>query len=251
LLRAEQKNARPTDGQTHIYRLTHPLGEWVVEQAKQQALPEALLVFDYSGYGAKVSAVETLLNQSGILHLQRYSIESLERLEDHLIFAAQTDNGEFLPMETAQKLMQLSAYVVETVVVSTSARLLERLEHERNTIMREVNTRNLGFFEQEVNKLDAWADDLKDSLEDAIHELDKAIKQARRDAKIALTLEEKLVLQKLQKKLEAERNQQRRSLFDQQDAIDARREALIGRLEEKLNKRTVMEDLFTIRWSII
>jgi adenine-specific DNA-methyltransferase len=64
-------------------------------------------------------------------------------------------------------------------------------------------------------------------------------------------LEEKLVLQKLQKKLEAERNQQRRSLFDQQDAIDARRETLIGRLEEKLNKRTVMEDLFTIRWSVV
>jgi hypothetical protein len=49
-------------------------------------------------------------------------------------------------------------------------------------------------------KLDAWADDPKDDIERSIKELDKEdIRQVRKDAKLASTLEEKLALQEQQK----------------------------------------------------
>lgn len=124
------------------------------------------------------------------------------------------------------------------------------LETERNQVEKNVNDRNLTFFEDEVNKLDAWADDLKEGLEQSIKELDKEIKQVRREAKIAPTLEEKLSLQKQQKKLESQRNRNRRDLFDKQDEVDERREALIESLEGKLNKKTTIETLFTVQWSV-
>lgn len=124
------------------------------------------------------------------------------------------------------------------------------LEAERNQVEKSVNDRNLSFFEQEVNKLDAWADDLKEGLEASIKELDKEIKQVRREAKIAPTLEEKLALQKQQKKLESLRNKSRRDLFDKQDEVDERREELIESLEAKLNKKTKLETLFTVQWSV-
>jgi hypothetical protein len=101
-----------------------------------------------------------------------------------------------------------------------------------------------------VNKLDAWADDLKEGLEEAIKALDQDIKQVRREAKIAATLEEKLVLQKQQRQLESQRNKSRRELFDRQDEVDERREALIGTLEGKLDKQTRQDDLFTIQWRV-
>ena len=87
-----------------------------------------------------------------------------------------------------------------------------------------------------MNKLDAWADDLKEGLEASIKELDKQIKEVRREAKIVVTLEEKLALQKQQKNLESQRNKSRRELFDKQDEVDGRREELIESLEGKLNK---------------
>ena len=108
----------------------------------------------------------------------------------------------------------------------------------------------MSFFEQEVNKLDAWADDLKEGLEASIKELDKQIKEVRREAKIAVTLEEKLALQKQQKTLESQRNKSRRELFDKQDEVDERREELIESLEGKLNKKTTIETLFTVQWSV-
>lgn len=241
----------------HRYRLSAPLGEWVVQQAITRDLPHAELIFDYSSHAAKVSVIENLVGKSGVLRLQKFSIESLERSEDYLLFAAMDQQGNTLPAEVAQKLMQLPAFehpasqnnqIAETP--ASEAALEGILESERNQVEKSVNDRNLSFFEQEVNKLDAWADDLKEGLEASIKELDKQIKEVRREAKIAVTLEEKLALQKQQKNLESQRNKSRRELFDKQDEVDERREELIESLEGKLNKKTTVETLFTVQWSV-
>ena len=102
-----------------------------------------------------------------------------------------------------------------------------------------------------MNKLDHWADNIKEGLEQAIKELDKEIKQVRREAKVSPTLDEKLAKQKQQRKLELQRNKQRRDLYDKQDEVDERRESLIETLEGKLNKKTDLEELFVIRWSVV
>src|SRR5690606_33877358 len=47
----------------------------------------------------------------------------------------------------------------------------------KTALLRDVNERNLGHFEQEVQKLDAWADALKLGLEQDIKEIDREIKE--------------------------------------------------------------------------
>lgn len=252
---AQQSSNELSDA--HRYRLSAPLGEWVLQQAINRDLPLAELVFDYSSHSAKVSVIEDLTGKSGYLRLQKFSIESLERTEDYLLFAALDQQGNAIPSEVAQKLMQLPAQESAiqqgnqiTELLPSSTALDRILETERHQVEKSVSSRNLSFFEQEVSKLDAWADDLKEGLEASIKELDKQIKEVRRDAKIAVTLEEKLALQKQQKNLESQRNKSRRELFDKQDEVDERREALITSLEGKLNKKVTVENLFTVQWSV-
>jgi hypothetical protein len=146
--------------------------------------------------------------------------------------------------------MQLPAIACEQQTVLTSLAIEESLTVAKNGILRIVNARNLLFFDEEVNKLDHWADDLKFGLEQSIKEIDVQIKEVRRNAKIAVTLEEKLLWQKKQRDLERTRNKQRKELFDRQDEVDERREALIEQLESKLNQKTQAEDLFVIHWHI-
>jgi len=55
----------------------------------------------------------------------------------------------------------------------------------------------------------------------------------------------------LKDKLEAERNRKRRDLFDVQDAIDAQRDELIGRIEKQLRQRHTLKSLFTFRWRLV
>lgn len=246
----DQKQITDETSQYHLYRLSHPLGEWVLEQGQQATTPQAHLVFDYSHYSHKITLVETLLGQSGTLVCQQYRIAALNRMEEHLVFALQTDAGNILDSEIAPKLFRLPARIQAHSAIQASSELEQALTQYQQVISRDVNDRNLQFFEQEMSKLDAWADDLKEALEQSIRDLDIEIRRVRREAKIAPVLEEKISLQKQQRALEKERTKQRRALYDEQDAVDERRESMIDKLEDKLQQETQIETLFTIRWSV-
>jgi F0F1-type ATP synthase membrane subunit b/b' len=120
-----------------------------------------------------------------------------------------------------------------------------------SAVLREINQRNLGYFEQEVQKLDAWADDLKLGIEQEIKEIDRQIKEVRRTAASAPTLEEKLAWQKQQRELETKRTKLRRELFNKQDEIEAQRNDIIGQLEVQLQQRVEERTLFTIEWELV
>ena len=81
--------------------------------------------------------------------------------------------------------------------------------------------------------------------------MDRQIKEAKRAATRALSLEEKLTGQKQIKALELLRNGKRRALFDAQDEIERRREQLIADIETKLVQKVTSESLFLIKWKIL
>ena len=90
-----------------------------------------------------------------------------------------------------------------------------------------------------------------DFSKDEIKEYDRRIKEARRFALAALTLEEKLAAQKEVKALEKERSDKRRSLFLAQDEIDAQRDKIISDTEARLEYKESLDELFCVRWSIV
>jgi adenine-specific DNA-methyltransferase len=240
-------------GEAHLYRLNHPLAESLVAKAKGRVLPTAEIRFDYSQHDGKITPLEPLIGKSGWLTLKLFSVESLEQAEDHLIFAATTDDGQTLDDEVAARLLTLpgtSAPLPQAGEGADTQQLETHTQQRQATIQRDISERNARFFEAEADKLDGWADDLKVGLEREIKELDRQIKEARRAATTALTLEEKLAGQKLIKSLEAQRNQKRRSLFDAQDQVDKQREELIAAIEGKMSQNTRSENLFLIRWAI-
>ncbi len=242
-------------GEAHLYRLNHPLAEAIVAQAKSRELAPAEIRFDYGQHDGKVTTLEPLIGKTGWLVLSFFSVEALDQAEDHLIFSAVTDDGQTLDDEVAQRLLTLpcasSPLPVAGEGPGEKGVTLETITQGRQTaIQRNISERNARFFEAEADKLDGWADDLKMGLEREIKEIDRQIKEARRAATTALTLEEKLAGQKQIKALEAQRNQKRRSLFDAQDQVDKQREELIAVIEGKLNQTTSMQPLFMLRWAL-
>lgn len=239
-------------GEAHLYRLNHPLAEAVVAQAKGRELPVGEVFFDYHEHDGKISVIEPLVGKSGWLSLSLLTVESLEQAEDYLIFAALNDDGQVLDEETAHRLLTLPGQYVGEMTSETPPRAtLEGMTGQRQSeYVRGISARNAQFFEDEVDKLDGWADDIKLGLEREIKEIDRQIKEARRAATVALTLEEKLAGQKQIKALEALRNQKRRSLFEAQDEVDNKREELISQVESKLRQTTRQDHLFTIGWHL-
>lgn len=234
----------------HTYRLNHPLAEAVIGQAKARDLPVAEVRFDYDSYAGKISALHSLRGQSGYLCVSQLSVESLDQAVDYLIFAAVTDGGQTVDEETVSRLFHLPGTIAETEQLSVPDSVQSIIQRRQAEIQQEISERNARFFEIETEKLDGWADDLKVGLEREIKEIDRQIKQARRSATAALTLEEKLAGQKQVKALESQRNAKRRALFDAQDDIDRRREQLIAEIEGKLQQSVKLCSLFTIYWSL-
>lgn len=238
-------------GDAHLYRLGHPLAEWVGNRARQRSLGPARLVFDYDGYGAQISTLKGYRGQTGWLTARLVSVAALGQREQHLIVAACTADGAALAEDDPEKLLRLPAHERSTSLFEDGPKSLsEDAAARRAATLRAVNQRNLGYFEQEVNKLDAWADDLKLGLEQEIKAIDVEIKELRRSATIAPTLEEKLAVQKQQRELEAKRNKLRRELFDRQDQIESQRNELIAQLEGQLQQQVEETTLFTIEWEL-
>ncbi|WP_121967796.1 DEAD/DEAH box helicase [Leptolyngbya sp. BC1307] len=86
---------------------------------------------------------------------------------------------------------------------------------------------------------------------DNIKDFDRQIREAKRAATGALDLQAKLVGQKRVRELERSRTQRRRSLFEAQDDVDARRDNIIDDMEKQLEQKSELERLFTIRWSLV
>ncbi len=240
--------------EAHAYRLEHPLAKAVIEQAKEQKLEPAEIAFDYGAHVGKITILEQLIGQSGVLALSKLTVKALAQEEDHLLFAVRTDAGEALDMDMATKLMSLPGRVTQQPVevgAETMAILQELTQQQRSITNQDILTRNAAFFEAEVEKLYAWADDLKVVLERDIKDFDRQIREAKRAATGALDLQAKLAGQKRVRELERSRTQKRRSLFEAQDDVDARRDNIIDDMEKQLEQKSELERLFTIRWKVV
>jgi len=240
----------------HFYRTDHPLAQALIGRAKARELTCRELVFDYAAYGASVAIIEQRLGQSGWLRVDRLRVESVAE-EEHLLVAAfsespeaTTDELEQLSDDWGERLLSIPAEVREerSPPADAAAALDRLLAQQQARRLDELASRNSAHFEEEAEKIDRWAEDLKLTLERELKELDAEIRAARKESKTQVTLAEKLQAQKRIKQLEQRRSQQRRQLFEAQDEIDERRGQLIEEIEKQLQTEATRDMMFIIRW---
>lgn len=238
----------PATENTHIYRLGHPLAQRIVKCAADAELPCSHLTFDYTNSPLTVTILKDFVGKSGQLSLTKLTIESAEA-QDHLIWAAQTDDGELLDGDQCARLFSLSGSVNGSAADPIDLSAL--VEPSAQAILAHIAEQNANYFEQEMDKLEGWADDRKRSLEIQIKDLDVEIKQLKAESRKLAKLEDKVNAQRHIKKLEQKRTDLRRELFDAQDAIDKDKEGLLDDVEKRLRQTTSTKTLFSIRFSIV
>lgn len=241
-----------TDLGAFLYRLSHPLGEYVIDHAKTLDTPTARVVFNVSKHPTRLHLIESLRGQHGYLALNRLTIESYER-EEYLLFSALDEHGATLEQETCEKLFSCIAEVDGSVVIpeATSFRLTaESDRHAKATISRSLEANNQHFNEAR-EKLEKWADDLVLAAEKALKDTKEQIKLLQRQARLATNLDEQHEIQQRIQKLEKQQRRQRQEIFQVEDSIIEKRDALIESLEKRLAQKTESERLFTIEWSVI
>jgi len=236
---------------THHYRLGHPLAERLVEQAKARELPPREITFRYDQHPTKITLVENLQGQSGWLHASLLSIKAFER-EDYIVFTAMNDSADTLDQEACEKLFSVGGDLGSEISVPENIALSMREDFQsvRQRILDDTAERNRTYFEAEMEKLESWAQDLKDGLERELKEMDKDIKATKKEARQTADLDAKVALHKKAKEAERRRSEKRRKLFEAQDEVDRRKETLIEDVEARLNQQVTVEEVLTVRWSV-
>ncbi|PKL77844.1 MAG: ATP-dependent helicase [Candidatus Melainabacteria bacterium HGW-Melainabacteria-1] len=234
-----------------LYRLSHPLGEYVLEQAKSLTSPMACLSFDMTNHSARIAVVEALIGQSGYLILKRLVIESLEK-EEYLLFSGLDSEGQTLDAESCDKLFQCQA-ILEPADISSAVR--ERLEREaeqrlKATLNKSIELNN-SHFNQARERLERWAEDKIEGAEQALRDTKNQIKILRRQSRQAESLDEQKEIQDRLQKLESQQRRQRREIFEVEDEIALQRDRLIAELEKRLQQKSQVETLFIIQWKVI
>lgn len=248
---SESSEQGPADYGYYLYRLSHPLGEHVIEGAKALATEPSHLQFNISDHHGRIALVEDLKGKSGYLTLGRLTIESYET-EEYLLFSGVDDEGRSIDHETCTKLFNVEAAVTEATVPPESE---ERLAAEANQLVRATINRSLEANSRHFNvareRLEQWAEDKILAAEKAMKDTKEQIKTLRRQARQAETLQEQHEIQEKLKKLERRQRKQRQEIFTVEDEIEEKRDELIAELEKRLSQHQQTERLFTIRWSVI
>jgi len=235
----------------YLYRLSHPLGGYVVDSAKKLETPTAAVTFDVTHHPARVHVVEALRGRSGYLTLTRLLIDSYER-EEYLLFSGFDDDGKSIDHEVFEKLFGCEGRVKNgpTFSDSVAQRLAAEAErHTKATVSLSLE-QNSTHFNEAREKLEKWADDMVLSAEKALRDTKEQIKALRRKSRQAATLGEQHEIQQKIQSLEKTQRRQRQEIFKAEDEIMEKRDALIESLERRLTQRTDVARLFTIRWSV-
>ena len=234
-----------------LYRLSHPLGEHVIQTGKELSCPVSTVVFDITNNPTKISVIESLKGKSGWLTLNKLEISSFES-EEYLLFSAIDDAGENLGQETIEKLFNCIGYDSQETSLPEPIRQRLCADSERHisaTITRNLEDNNKHLSEACI-QLDKWAEDMEKAAAKEMDDTKRKIADIRRKVRLAPTMQEQSELQLDLKKLEKLRRRQQQKIFDVEDEIAEKRDSLVEQLTKRMEQKTETEPLFTLRWEV-
>lgn len=237
-----------------IYRANHPLAQYVIQEAKQiEAISKELLIIDYSHSGKRISPLAELIGTEGYLSVDLLSVKTAEII-DHWAVAMITHEGKVLPPEVVEHIWSLPS-TVELTDGDIPARALLLLEQVKDgvveTTTEQAKQDALRLFDEQVDKLDTWAEDMKLGLEKEITELTQSIRLMKNEARKTDSIEARLAAQRDIKNSEALLKRKRADLFAEHDLIEEQKDQLTENLASLIALQTERQNLFSLKWRII
>lgn len=240
------------DDAGYIYRPNSPLGEWVLDKAKQQDTPYAVVTFNLDSYEGKITMIERLRGKSGLLRLDLLTLKSLDE-QSHLLFSAMTDDGQFLEPDIAEKLFKYLAS--EVYAQSTDSNAMSRLEENAaqyaKATVNKVGESNNEHFKKATEKLQQWSEDQIAAASHKVETLRARRRELERSIRQARNLDEQKVYQTEFDQVRREIRRARANIEAVEDETDEKRRRLLDDLQRRLIPEAARENLFAIRWRVI
>lgn len=237
-----------------LYRANHPLAQYVITAAKNiEVTPNDTLILDYSNSGKRITPLAELVGLEGYISVDLLSMETAETI-DYWAVAMITKQGDVIEPELIEHIWSIpsSVELTDTIFPEKVVAQLEQIKNSQiNEITQQTKKEALNLFDEQVDKLDTWAEDMKLGLEREIQDLNRTIRLMKSEARRADSIEARLAAQREIKASEALLKRKRADLFAEHDRIEEQKDQLTDNLEQLLSLRSEKQNLFTLRWKMV
>lgn len=233
----------------HRYRLGHPLAQHIIGTAGARKLNGATLVFDYTAWPQTAVAISPLVGKQGTLVAHKLSVRGADD-QDHIIIAAMTDDGLSIDPAAAMRLFELPVHTNAATDAHQPDAVRAAAEMQRKVILDDMAARQARWFDDEIDKLDNWAEDKRAGLKADLRDIDEEIKALKKEVRQTGNLPDKLALQRKARLLEAKRDEAWRAYDAAAKDIEVQKDGLLDQVEERLGHAVSDEELFVIRFEV-
>ena len=239
-------------GSIYLYRMSHPLGEFVLSESRECDTPYAELIFDISNHPVKISVVESLKGKSGYMILSKLIIKSFGQ-DEYLLFNVIDDSGSVIHPEICEKMFDCGATSQSDISLPDDVykRLQDDAQCHIDATIDKTMERNNSYYQDECDRLFRWTDDMVSSAEKELKDTKNKLRALNRQLRQSTSLQEKHDIEMKIRETEKIQRRQRQRIFDVEDEIEEKRDILIDKLKKKMEQKTDSETLFMIRWKVV
>lgn len=235
----------------HVYRMGHPLAQYVLESVKQNATPFADLTFDLTKYEGNISILEELKGNTGWMTVTSVSVNSFES-SDYLLIYGNTSDTKRVTEEQLKRMLTLPVTKYELASNEVKSDTNEKLgETHLTALLKSISENDSVFMKLETEKLNKWAEDRINASELAIKETKAKIKELNRESHKTSVPAEQLKIQEELQELSRKQKKQRQEIFIVEDEIAEMRDKMIADIQQRMKQEITKEHLFTINWKLV
>lgn len=233
----------------HVYRMGHPLAQYVLDSVKEKPTPHAKLTFSLTDYEGNISILDELKGKSGWLSVTSVNVNSFEE-SDYLLVFGETGTNISLSEDQAKRMLTLPVKRIEATNIE--AKHIEEIrKNYLDALLKTISEKDNNYMKLETEKLTKWAEDRMNAAELAIKDTKTRIRELNREAQKTsdptIQLQIQLDLQELSRK----QKKQRQEIFTVEDEITEMRDKMIVEIQSRMKQKVKENQLFTINWQLI
>ena len=221
----------------------------MLERAAGRSLNGASLTLDYTGWPAKAAALEPFVGESGTALVHKLSVRGSDD-QDHIIIVARADDDQVLPETAARRLFDLPVKAVTDQAVSTPSDMQAAISKAEETILADVQKRKSEWMIEESKKLEGWADDLVAQAEKELVDAKNRERDLKREMRASSDPQRQHQIQTEIHEIEKSKRRLRQNIFEVEDKIYEKRDAMIAEIEARLQQTIERTALFAVRWTV-
>lgn len=228
------------------------LGSQVLLQANQISEEFGSVKLDITNYPYNISNVKEHLGDSGFLSIYKLVIESFEQ-EEYMVINGIFDNGTRIDEELCEKFLRLDS--TEEYLFDNENFLVQELrkdiEVHSNQIRMKSQERNNQFLKDEIERINAWADDKIQATELAVENLREQRKLLQKESDQAINMKDK---EEAEKKIQGITRKIKNSwimLGEAEEEVEESRNKMIEKIRKENMKVTNLNHICTVRFEIV